>query len=67
MKVVDVRATLAIAAVTVSAGAAPLHADRTVNSAAYGAEFRVWPAAAAGAWLLLSEHKPIVALFPSFS
>jgi hypothetical protein len=24
------------------------------------------PAAAAGAWLLLAEHKPIVALFPSF-
>jgi hypothetical protein len=55
-----------IAAVTTSAGGAPLQADRTVSSAAYGAEFHIWPAAAAGAWLLLAEHKPTVALFPSF-
>jgi hypothetical protein len=55
-----------IAAVTASAGGAPLQADRTVTSGAYGAEFHVWPAAAAGAWLLLAEHKPTVALFPSF-
>jgi hypothetical protein len=55
-----------IAGVTTSAGGAPLQADRTVSSAAYGAEFHVWPAAAAGAWLLLAEHKPTVALFPSF-
>jgi hypothetical protein len=33
----------------------------------YGAEFHVWPAAAAGAWLLLAVHKPTPALFPSFS
>jgi hypothetical protein len=37
------------------------------DSSAYGAEFEVWPAAAAGAWLLLAEHKPTPALFPSFS
>jgi hypothetical protein len=56
-----------IAAVTASAGGAPVQADRTVTSASYGAEFHVWPAAAAGAWLLLAEHKPTVALFPNFS
>jgi hypothetical protein len=55
-----------IAAVTAAAGGAPLQADRTVNSPAYGAEFHVWPAAAAGAWLLLAERKPTTALFPSF-
>jgi hypothetical protein len=55
-----------IAAVTAGAGGAPLQADRTVTASAYGAEFHVWPAAAAGAWLLLAEHKPTTALFPSF-
>jgi hypothetical protein len=54
-----------IAAVT--PGGAPLQADRTVASPAYGAEFHVWPAAAGGAWLLLALHKPTPALFPSFS
>ena len=57
----------AIAALTSGAGGAPLQADRTMASSAYGAEFEVWPAAAAGAWLLLAEHKPTPALFPSFS
>lgn len=57
-----------IAGVTSAAGGAPLQADRTVTpSVAYGAEFPVWPAAAAGAWLLLAEHKPTPALFRSFS
>ena len=56
-----------IAALTSGAGGAPLQADRTVTSSAYGAEFEVWPAAAAGASLLLAEHKPTPALFPSFS
>jgi hypothetical protein len=61
------RSLNSIAAVTASAGGAPLQADRTVSSAGYGAEFHVWPPAAAGAWLLLAEHKPTVALFPGFS
>ena len=34
---------------------------------AYGAEFHLWPDAAAGAWPLLAVHKPTPALFPSFS
>jgi hypothetical protein len=54
-------------ALAVRAGGAPLQTDRTAISPAYGAEFHVWPAAAAGAWLLLAEHKPTTALFPSFS
>ena len=56
-----------IAAVTSGAGGAPLQADRSVTSATYGVEFHVWPAAAAGAWMILAEHKPTAALFPSSS
>lgn len=49
------RASLtAIAAVTPSD--APLQADKTVTSVAYGEEYHVWPAAAAGAWMLLAAH-----------
>jgi hypothetical protein len=44
----------AIAALT--PGQAPLQADQTVTSPAYGAEYHVWPAAAAGAWMLLAQH-----------
>ncbi len=56
---------ISAAAFDVARGA-PLQADRTVTSVAYGAEFHVWPAAAAGAWLLVAEHKATPAL-PSFS
>lgn len=35
---------------------APLQADQAVTSVAYGAEYHVWPAAAAGAWMLLAQH-----------
>ena len=34
---------------------APLQADQTTTVPAYGAEYHVWPAAAAGAWMLLAE------------
>jgi hypothetical protein len=44
----------AIAAVTPAT--APLQADQTVTSPAYGAEYHVWPAAAAGAWMMLAQH-----------
>ena len=44
----------AIAAVTPNT--APLQADQTVTNPAYGAEYHVWPAAAAGAWTLLAQH-----------
>jgi len=44
----------AIAAVTPTD--APLQADQTVTSVAYGEEYHVWPAAAAGAWMLLAQH-----------
>jgi hypothetical protein len=37
---------------------APLQADQTVTSPAYGAEYHVWPAAAAGAWTLLAHAAP---------
>ncbi len=43
----------AISAVT--PGSAPLQADRTVTNLAYASEYHVWPAAAAGAWVLLAE------------
>jgi hypothetical protein len=51
----------AIAAVT--PGQAPVQADQVSVSTAYGAEYHVWPAAAAGAWLMLAEHKPAALLF----
>jgi hypothetical protein len=44
----------AIAAVTPTD--APLQADQTMTSVAYGEEYHVWPAAAAGAWMLLALH-----------
>ncbi|HET6866331.1 MAG TPA: hypothetical protein VFH80_10420 [Solirubrobacteraceae bacterium] len=40
---------------------APLQADQAVTSVAYGEDCHVWPAAAAGAWMLLAGHT--VALF----
>jgi hypothetical protein len=45
---------LSIAAVTPGIG--PLQADKTTTDVAYGAEYHVWPSAAAGAWTLISEH-----------
>ena len=54
---------LAIAALTPTSG--PLMADRTVTNLAYGAEFHVWPSAAAGAWTMLATAHPT--LFPSQS
>jgi hypothetical protein len=51
----------AIAAVTPND--APLQADQTATSTPYGAEYHVWPAAAAGAWMLLAEHSPAPQLF----
>lgn len=51
----------AIAAITPTD--APLQADQTATSTAYGAEYHVWPAAAAGAWLMFAEHSPTAFLF----
>jgi hypothetical protein len=53
----------AIAAITPSD--APLQSDQTATSIPYGAEYHVWPAAAAGAWMLLAGHQPAAALFNS--
>jgi hypothetical protein len=44
----------AIAAITPTR--APLQSDQTVTSTTYGEEYHVWPAAAAGAWMLLAER-----------
>jgi hypothetical protein len=44
----------AIAAITPNA--APLQADQALTGRAFGAEYPVWPAAAAGAWMLLAQH-----------
>ena len=52
-----------IAAITPTT--APLQADQTVTSTAYGAEYHVWPAAAAGAWMLLAQHQAPVFGQPS--
>jgi hypothetical protein len=51
----------AIAALT--PGEAPVQADQVAISTAYGEEYHVWPSAAAGAWMLLAEHKPAAFLF----
>ena len=42
---------------------APVMADRTLTSAAYGEEYHVWPSAAGGAWLLIALDKPTFNLF----
>lgn len=42
----------------VTPGDAPLQTDRTLSSDAYGVEYHVWPAAAAGAWLMLAQSGP---------
>jgi hypothetical protein len=51
----------AIAALTPTE--APVQADQVAVSTAYGAEYHVWPSAAAGAWMLLAEHRPPAVLF----
>lgn len=51
----------AIAALTPTE--APVQADQVALSTAYGAEYHVWPSAAAGAWMMLAEHKPAALLF----
>ena len=52
---------LALAAVT--PGEAPVMADQTLYSAAYGEEYHVWPSAAGGAWMLIALDKPTFNLF----
>ena len=54
---------LAIAGVT--PGSAPVMADQTVTSIPYGDEYHVWPAAAAGAWMLIALDRPSWRLFGS--
>jgi hypothetical protein len=54
---------LAIADVT--PGAAPVMADQTLTSLPYGAEYHVWPSAAAGAWMLIALDNPAWRMFAS--
>jgi hypothetical protein len=51
----------ALAALT--PGEAPVMADRTLYSPAYGEEYHVWPSAAGGAWMLIALDKPTFNLF----
>ena len=51
----------ALAAVT--PGEAPVMADQTLYSSAYGEEYHVWPSAAGGAWMLIALDKPTFNLF----
>lgn len=46
------------AAITSGLGQAPLQADQTVNNAAYGVEYHVWPTSTAAAWTVLSQSAP---------
>jgi len=39
--------------------------DQAVTSIPYGAEYNVWPSAAAGAWMLIALDKPGWRLFGS--
>jgi hypothetical protein len=52
-------------AVTQSSGGAPLQADKTLTSVAYGVEYHVWPATVTTAWTLLAQS--MTSLFPSAS
>jgi hypothetical protein len=54
---------LSIAAIT--PGSAPVMADQTLTSIPYGAEYHVWPSAAAGAWMLIALDNPAWRLFGS--
>ena len=47
----------------VTPGEAPVMADRTLYSPAYGEEYHVWPSAAGGAWMLIALDKPTFNLF----
>jgi hypothetical protein len=47
----------------VSPNDAPVQADQVQVNSTYGEAYHVWPAAAAGAWLMLAEHKPTPLLF----
>lgn len=49
-------------AITSANSGAPLQANRTLTSTAYGVEYHVWPAAAAAAWTMIAKSG--VALFP---
>ena len=51
----------AIAALTPTQ--APVQADQVALSVPYGAEYHVWPSAAAGAWVMLAEHGAAALLF----
>lgn len=44
-------------------GQGPLQADQTLTNTVYGVQYHVWPATAAGAWLMLAEHSPSPLLF----
>jgi hypothetical protein len=55
------RSLNAIAAITPTD--APLQADQAVTNVALGAEYHVWPAAAAGAWMLLAQQNRAALFF----
>jgi hypothetical protein len=44
-------------ALTASSSGAPLQSNQTITIPAYGVEYHVWPAAAAAAWVILSQSK----------
>jgi len=46
------------AAITSGLGQGPLQADRTVDNAAFGVQYHVWPASTAAAWTALSQSAP---------
>ena len=47
----------------ITPGQAPVMADHTLYSAAYGEEYHVWPSAAGGAWMLVALDNPTFNLF----
>jgi hypothetical protein len=54
--------------VTAGDSGAPLQADQALSSPAYGVEYHVWPAAAAGAWVTLSNSMlTLFAPLPSYA
>jgi hypothetical protein len=54
--------------ITAGDSGAPLQADQTLSSPAYGEEYHVWPAAAAGAWVILAHSTlALFAALPTYA
>jgi outer membrane protein W len=47
----------------ITKGQGPLQSDQTVTNVPFGVQYHVWPAAAAGAWLMLAQSKLTATLF----